>query len=203
MLWVVVAILCIGGGGLCIWQNVMQRQDDLAWHAREQNRLLLRKGKWVGYSAGGSSSVASDPHPRPSAMFVETERIRRTIAGWNSGIAPMLWIALIVAAAVWRKKRPAILDVALGVAVVAGVAWFAHPAYTITLDGIFNNDMLLWAALMLLITSIAFWRALRAPGEGMSGPPVCSKCQYSLTGNVSGVCPECGEPTEKETASAL
>lgn len=25
----------------------------------------------------------------------------------------------------------------------------------------------------------------------------CSKCEYDLTGNVSGVCPECGEPTQQ------
>ncbi len=26
-------------------------------------------------------------------------------------------------------------------------------------------------------------------------PGVCHRCQYNLTGNVTGICPECGEPT--------
>lgn len=29
-----------------------------------------------------------------------------------------------------------------------------------------------------------------------TGPTICSKCQYSLIGNVSGVCPECGTPRD-------
>lgn len=28
-----------------------------------------------------------------------------------------------------------------------------------------------------------------------SGVPVCLKCGYNLTGNTTGVCPECGEPS--------
>lgn len=27
-----------------------------------------------------------------------------------------------------------------------------------------------------------------------SGDPFCKKCQYNLTGNISGICPECGTP---------
>jgi hypothetical protein len=30
--------------------------------------------------------------------------------------------------------------------------------------------------------------------ERRSGPPRCPECDYNLTGNVSGVCPECGTP---------
>ena len=38
------------------------------------------------------------------------------------------------------------------------------------------------------IVSVVSWRRLRA---GL--PNHCRKCDYDLTGNVSGVCPECGE----------
>jgi hypothetical protein len=34
-------------------------------------------------------------------------------------------------------------------------------------------------------------RAIRVPDA-----PLCGKCGYNLTGNVSGVCPECGTPVE-------
>jgi predicted amidophosphoribosyltransferase len=29
------------------------------------------------------------------------------------------------------------------------------------------------------------------------GGPICPRCGYSLTGNVSGVCPECGTPVAR------
>ena len=36
------------------------------------------------------------------------------------------------------------------------------------------------------------WHERRAETEGH---PACRACGYDLTGNVSGVCPECGTPT--------
>jgi predicted nucleic-acid-binding Zn-ribbon protein len=34
-----------------------------------------------------------------------------------------------------------------------------------------------------------------ATSDGWRSQIVCAKCRYDLTGNVSGVCPECGTPT--------
>lgn len=48
----------------------------------------------------------------------------------------------------------------------------------------------LWMPLALigLPTVLLFWR-----DRGRIPPGHCQKCGYDLTGNVSGVCPECGE----------
>ncbi len=35
-------------------------------------------------------------------------------------------------------------------------------------------------------------RAIFMPGSPLSRQPVCGQCGYNLTGNTSGVCPECG-----------
>ena len=47
-----------------------------------------------------------------------------------------------------------------------------------------------------LAFGLSIWLALeighRFPGP--VPPPLCRKCGYNLTGNVSGVCPECGTP---------
>ena len=52
----------------------------------------------------------------------------------------------------------------------------------------------LWLPLAAIgLTTIVVWRRglLRLPGT-------CQKCGYNLTGNVSGVCPECGMPTSSK-----
>ena len=41
--------------------------------------------------------------------------------------------------------------------------------------------------LVAIPTAFLFWRDLRHP------PGHCQKCGYDLTGNTSGICPECGE----------
>ncbi len=51
----------------------------------------------------------------------------------------------------------------------------------------------LWEPLVILaiVSVLLFWLDRKRPRPGH-----CQSCGYNLTGNVSGVCSECGEPTE-------
>ena len=53
----------------------------------------------------------------------------------------------------------------------------------------------LWIPLVVIAipTGFLWWRDRRRVP-----PDHCQKCGYDLTGNVSGVCPECGTPVERE-----
>lgn len=55
----------------------------------------------------------------------------------------------------------------------------------------------LWVPLLFaaLPTAYAWWRCRRFP------PGHCQKCGYDLTGNTTGVCPECGQPAEPKGAA--
>ena len=48
----------------------------------------------------------------------------------------------------------------------------------------------------LILVSIALWAFLPAV---FLDAGCCYKCGYDLTGNVSGVCPECGRPIQSES----
>lgn len=51
----------------------------------------------------------------------------------------------------------------------------------------------IWMVLLISLFSTVIWVLLsRNPRHSPAGCPVCG---YSLTGNTSGVCPECGTPT--------
>jgi predicted amidophosphoribosyltransferase len=47
-------------------------------------------------------------------------------------------------------------------------------------------------AMVGIPTAYLWWRDRRTP------PGHCPKCGYNLTGNVSGICPECGTPIQAE-----
>ena len=56
----------------------------------------------------------------------------------------------------------------------------------------FPSAVTLWIPVWILLVAVAvptafvFWRDRPSP------PGHCPRCRYDLTGNVSGVCPECG-----------
>ena len=55
----------------------------------------------------------------------------------------------------------------------------------------------LWIPLAIVMLPTAFlWYRDRRPPPGH-----CQHCGYDLTGNISGVCPECGTPTAREAHS--
>ena len=55
--------------------------------------------------------------------------------------------------------------------------------------------------IVLLTTILPLWRVISsARRHRRIKTSLCSECGYSLTGNTSGVCPECGTPIPKEPA---
>lgn len=58
------------------------------------------------------------------------------------------------------------------------------------LESIFNVPHAIFIPLFLLVP----W--LRGVEVVERGPDLCGECGYSLRGNPSGICPECGTPVE-------
>ena len=57
-----------------------------------------------------------------------------------------------------------------------------------------------WAVVLLLLLLPGLWSLLGWRRHVRCQRRYCHKCSYSLTGNTSGVCPECGTPVPKEPA---
>ena len=69
--------------------------------------------------------------------------------------------------------------------------------FTVGGDTVVLLPLFPWFVILAVLTGVLFWREHRLrmlPGH-------CQKCGYDLTGNVSGKCPECGNPCEPDARS--
>jgi hypothetical protein len=80
-----------------------------------------------------------------------------------------------------------------------GCQWgFTWPQRSIIKDGGTRMRRIpLWLPLLLVAvpTALLWWREWRVP------PGRCSRCRYDLTGNESGVCPECGTAVDRRASA--
>ncbi|HEY8747029.1 MAG TPA: hypothetical protein VIM11_03575 [Tepidisphaeraceae bacterium] len=59
-----------------------------------------------------------------------------------------------------------------------------------------------WAVLLLTSILPVAWVVSRVRRKRISFCPTCPNCTYNLTGNTSGVCPECGAPISPSSLSS-
>lgn len=108
-----------------------------------------------------------------------------------------LALASIYPAIVWRRYRNLLLMIGL-----IAAAMTLGSILLLAAD-VLNNPDLLWKVqyrdrlIQLLLIAIPtcslFWWSARCNCTGLAS--ACSTCGYDLTGNVSGICPECGKAT--------
>ena len=76
------------------------------------------------------------------------------------------------------------------------LCWDLDPsAYTVLMTTMISLPLWLFLS-VLSVPSLLLWRWDRKPRAGH-----CRRCDYDLTGNVSGVCPECGTRCETQKNS--
>jgi len=57
--------------------------------------------------------------------------------------------------------------------------------------------------LPFLLYTAAAYRHWFHPKKRTALPGHCRKCEYDLTGNVSGICPECGTPVQDQMTDGM
>ena len=79
--------------------------------------------------------------------------------------------------------------------------WSPTSLKELTEDWVFFSPMLISLAFSWPLKFVGFhrWRTL----PDVNSPPQCTKCGYNLTGNISGICPECGARTPQDIRGAF
>jgi hypothetical protein len=146
------------------------------------------------FFAGRLRTVWVDAPPfvdPPLPLWDEGEAVRKT-AGV---VAALVWLVAIIGAYREPLLRRRLAPLALATALIAMAAWSVEPPAAIRGPGLrVPGGPWIGAALVLLALPVVYrkWR----PKVVDAGR--CRRCNYDLTGNQSGVCPECGEPTPAE-----
>jgi hypothetical protein len=96
---------------------------------------------------------------------------------------------------VWLSAGISDRRISFGVQAASGPVMESGPMRYYTVSWARGVRVPLWAVCTLIATACALLAYLerRARQRHRSASGCCIRCGYNLTGNVSGVCPECGE----------
>ena len=150
--------------------------------------MCYRRGNLYGFELIERDYVR---YQGPSNTWVQMERARQGLLVLAAGV----WgVALSTLPFARRWRRP-IARICLGAVVVAAVAWCVYPYRAWDRAGLIaplpiaiaGAALVTFVLLLLPVDPSAMAAAWR----------VCQGCGYDLTGNESGICPECGRPTPK------
>jgi hypothetical protein len=111
-----------------------------------------------------------------------------TLHAGDLRLGGFLSLSAISRAIRWRNMRRS-LDRSEVIFLLMMVPWYT----VLALYG--TADMLIFLIPFWLLPPLMWYAKRRRTTK--TNPDVCIRCGYSLIGNVSGVCPECGTPTGK------
>jgi hypothetical protein len=130
----------------------------------------------------------------PVLLFVLGWRIRAT----RRSLASTMWRICACDVVRWGVVVANTIVYWACVAPPASFSWEPSPVREV----VFKLFVQCPPSLMIGVLLWYWWPVLRAKGRPLAGGegPVCFECGYDLRGNTTGVCPECGTPTEATAA---
>lgn len=141
---------------------------------------------------------------------------------WVFGNTPIVWCALLAGNLpalffCWRCNRRLpysrnavriylICDLAIAVAhVVSALHVTPGRTWLFGIGGFFYVSIVCLIVtwdLLAILPAVLILARLISSGWPARGKGLCNRCEYNLTGNVSGICPECGTPLDPRRSGA-
>ena len=174
-------------------------------------RAVLRRNgdAWAGVDPSHfAGRYGDDPRvgrgPDPNRGVHGAVMIGRRLAYMLGYLAWLVWfVAFLASPAQTPPARVAAALTLLEIAVASTFLASIGPRYLRVWDHFFQDDAPGWGLLVAIPVSLVLLARTARAARGAAaadGPPRCAACRYDLTGNQSGVCPECGRPTAEPAA---
>jgi hypothetical protein len=170
-------------GDVPLWQDELDgMRGQVASHGNQGAR-------WRYYLV--SYSAAPPPrHEGPSpATLALLARLRRVMIVFGTAG----WVIAVLTLPFARRWRRQVAQVMLACVLVVGVGWAAEPGRDLSFAALLKPV----PAALELGTLASLCALLPRVRRVSTDAPHCDACGYDLTGNVSGVCSECGSPTAR------
>jgi hypothetical protein len=163
---------------------------------------LRRVGKWVGLGLCAIIVAAATGSTAREEGYTAYDGARVSVTVWEGGIAISWWSPAPPSpqSGEWLPPQATAAEIAQLERLIAELdrlaarPWYLKIAWLPRIKGDRADGHLflpLWIPLVIVAVPMAilWWRDRRRLPPGH-----CRQCGYNLTGNVSGVCPECGTP---------
>jgi hypothetical protein len=139
---------------------------------------------WIGLGVEeGSGCYSLNPGVLPALQLPAACMVSQIVRVKVTRIAPVAW-GLLLLGLIRRRWRKVAATLLCWVAAIFALAVCAEPPPYSSCSGLGVAGCFAIASIILILVA-------SRQGEMCSGP-ICRECGYNLTGNVSGICPECG-----------
>jgi hypothetical protein len=160
--------------------------------------LSCRGEVWTGAEADGNDPRIGLIYPPDGGLYEVLTLGRRIayIAGYFIWL--LLFCVILIHPLRTVRKPPMTWAIDLfGIAIVSTTLALIGPNPLRAPFDFLHDDSAGWGLIAIALTLIAvrnIW--FTKPANRADRPPQCLACGYNLTGNLSGVCPECGTVTQ-------
>lgn len=165
-----------------------QTNADYRFHFDSHRRFVDRSGRWVDWLTPLPTRTSSD---RPQEIISRIgDWLAPMAGGFRLPIAFIPWVALYIEYRRRPRSRGIFAWLFVSWSLLCVVIWLAGSERLLSLNGVLDHQSNFWGAIMLTATCVALtYGGLR---NSYNDPLACNQCGYSLKGNQSGTCPECG-----------
>jgi hypothetical protein len=141
------------------------------------------------------ASLFEVPRPKPSPAAATYRAVRQLLVAFGF----VLWIFLVSLYLLRGSGGAARTDLAslavLTIAVACGITFLLLLPQRYWTHWYPTVHAMPVVGIGLIVVSVGLWFQTKLEPRKLDFTPRCRGCGYNLTGNRSGVCPECGRPT--------